>query len=80
MEGGESLTMEQLRLEAFYLGLRTKRGVSLDDFTIRYACDLLTEKKELLEKLEEEGLISFREGCLCPTQTGFAVADRLTLI
>ena len=80
VEETENLTMEQLRLEALCLGLRTKKGVSFDDFRNRYHCDLFAEKKEILDKLREEGLISIQDGRLCPTQTGLAVADRLALI
>jgi len=80
IEGKEILTMEQLRLEALYLGLRTKRGVSLQGFKNQYTYDLFTEKKELLAKLEEEGFISIRDSFLYPTQTGLALADSLSLI
>ena len=80
IEETETLTMEQLRLEALYLGLRTKRGISLQDFKNQYHYDLSTEKKEILSKLEREGFISIQDGCLCPTQNGFAVADSLSLI
>jgi len=79
-EETEILTMEQLRLEALYLGLRTKKGVSLQDFKNQYYYDLFKEKKKILSKLEEEGFISIQDGYLYPTQTGFAVADRLALI
>ncbi len=80
VEGKEILTMEQLQLEALYLGLRTKRGVCLEEFKNRYDYDLFIEKKELLAKLEEEGFISIRDGLLSPTQAGLAVADSLTLV
>ena len=80
IEETEILTMEQLRLEALYLGLRTKKGVSLQDFENKYHYDLLTEKKEILDKLEEEGFISIQDGYLCPTQTGLVIADSLSLI
>jgi oxygen-independent coproporphyrinogen-3 oxidase len=79
-EETEILTMEQLRLEALYLGLRTKKGVFLQDLKNRYDYDLFTEKKEILDKLEEEGFISIQDGCLSPTQTGLAIADSLSLI
>jgi coproporphyrinogen III oxidase-like Fe-S oxidoreductase len=72
--------MEQLRLEALYLGLRTKKGVCLQDFKNRYNCDLFTEKKKMLDKLQEEGFISIQEGHLSPTPTGLAVADSLSQI
>ena len=80
VEETETLTMEQLRLEALYLGLRTKKGVFLQDFKNQYHYDLLTEKKKILTKLEEEGFISIQNGYLYPTQTGLAVADSLALI
>ncbi len=80
IEETEILMIEQLRLEALYLGLRTKKGVSLQDLKNRYDYDLFTEKKEMLDKLQEEGLISIQNGYLYPTQTGLAVVDRLALI
>jgi oxygen-independent coproporphyrinogen-3 oxidase len=76
----EILTMEQIRLEALYLGLRTKKGISLRDFKDQYHCDLFIEKKKILSKLEEEGFISFRDSSLYPTRAGLAVADSLSLI
>jgi oxygen-independent coproporphyrinogen-3 oxidase len=80
VEETETLTMEQLRLEAFYLGLRTKRGINLEDFKNRYQYDLFTEKKKLLDKLQKEELISVQNGHLYPTPTGIALADSLSLI
>jgi oxygen-independent coproporphyrinogen-3 oxidase len=72
--------MEQLQLEALYLGLRTKKGVSLQDFETQYHYDLFARKKEMLDKLKEEGFISIRDGYLFPTKTGLAIADSLSLI
>jgi oxygen-independent coproporphyrinogen-3 oxidase len=80
VEETEILTTEQLRLEALYLGLRTKKGVCLEDFKNQYNCDLFTEKKKMLDKLQEEGLISIQDGHVYPTPTGLAVADSLSLI
>jgi len=80
VEGTETLTMEQLRLEALYFGLRTKKGIFLQDFKNQYHTDLFTEKKKILAKLEEEGFISIQDGYLHPTQSGLAVADSLSLI
>ena len=80
VEETETLTMEQLRLEALYLGLRTKKGIFLQDFKNQYHYDLFIEKKKILAKLEEEGFISIQNGYLYPTQTGLAVADSLSLI
>jgi len=80
VEERETLTAEQLGLEALYLGLRTKKGISLQDFQKEYHYDLLAEKEKILSKLEEEGFISIQDGTLTPTQTGLAIADSLSLI
>jgi oxygen-independent coproporphyrinogen-3 oxidase len=80
IEETEILTMEQLRLEALHLGLRTKKGVSLKDFNNQYGPDLFTEREKVLNKLQEEGYISIQDGHLYPTPTGLAVADSLSLI
>jgi oxygen-independent coproporphyrinogen-3 oxidase len=80
VEETETLTIDQLQLEALYLGLRTKKGIFFQDFKNRYGYDLLAEKRKILVKLEEEGFISIRDGHLCPTQAGLAVADSLSLI
>jgi len=76
----EVLTPDQLRLEALFLGLRTLRGISLEDFARDYRSDLLTEKKGIISKLQEEGFLCVREGALLPTRAGLAVADSLALI
>ena len=80
VEAAEILTDEQLRLEALFLGLRTRSGIRLDTFRRRYGQDLLEEKGEILARLEREGLLEIREGFLRPTRAGMAVADSLALI
>jgi oxygen-independent coproporphyrinogen-3 oxidase len=80
VEETEILTMEQLRLEALYLGLRTKKGVHFEDFKNRYQYDLFTEKRKMLGKLQEEGFIHIQDGRICATPTGLAVADSLSSI
>ena len=80
VEETETLTVEQLRLEVLYLGLRTKKGILLEDFKRRFDYDLLTEKRKTLNKLQEEGLLSIDHGRLYPTPNGLAVADSLSLI
>jgi len=78
--GSEILTGEQLRLEALYLGLRTRRGIDLEEFSKRYGCDLLDEKGDLLRTMEREGLITITDNHLRPTRAGLAVADSLSTI
>jgi oxygen-independent coproporphyrinogen-3 oxidase len=80
VEGAEPLDMENLRTEALFLGLRTAEGIKLSDFSDRYDYDLLCEKKEMLETLEENGLIEIINGYIAPTRRGLALTDSLALI
>lgn len=80
MAEAESLTDEQLRLEALFLAFRTRRGIHLEDFKRRYGQDLRAEKGEILKKLTEEGLLEIRDSFLKPTRSGMAIADSLALI
>ncbi len=75
--GREGLTLKQLRDEALYLGLRTRKGIHLKDFLMRYNCDLLREKKEIIKRLTEDHLIEIHNGTLQPTVKGLALADSI---
>jgi len=78
VEGAETLTGKQLQMEALYLGLRTRKGIHLTDFSARYQCDLLSENSSLLATLTEAGLVEIKDGYLSPTRCGLAVADSLS--
>jgi putative oxygen-independent coproporphyrinogen III oxidase len=69
----EVLSKEQLRLEALYLGLRTRDGVSLE---------LLCQTpgwERILGELVESGLITVDRDRVVPTLEGFLLADGLPL-
>jgi oxygen-independent coproporphyrinogen-3 oxidase len=80
VEGNEALTLEQLRLEALFLGLRTKGGINLHDFAMQYEYDLAGKKGALIERFQKEGFISIQKGILAPTRRGLALADHLALL
>jgi len=80
LESREILSDEQLRLEALFLGFRTRRGICLETFKSHYGRDLLADKRDMIERLSREGLVEIREGFLRPTPAGMAVADSLALI
>lgn len=80
VEGAETLTGGQLQMEALYLGLRTKKGIHLRNFSVQYQCDLLSENGRILTTLGEAGLVVIKNGYLSPTRTGLAVADGLSQI
>ena len=76
----ELLTLEQLQIEALFLGLRTKAGIDLKLYKNKYKTDLLAEKKEIIDKLLENNILKLQRGFLLPTRAGLAVADSLALI
>ena len=76
--GSEILTSEQLLLESLYLGLRTKRGIDLEEFWERYRYDLLQERHGLLNIIQEEGLITIWDNHIYPTRRGLAMSDSLS--
>ena len=78
IEGTEALTMEQLGLESLYLGLRTKIGVNLEEISNQVGGGLDIKGKGFIDQLLREELVTIRDGFLCPTRSGLAVADGLT--
>ena len=80
VEETEHLTSDELKLEAFSLGLRTQSGINLSDFKTTYGADILSEKKDIIATLVDAGLVIVAFGRLYPTRHGMAVADSLSLI
>ena len=75
--GTETLSISHLRNEALYLALRTKQGIDLSDFLLRYDCDILKEKKDAVTRLCNDRLIEIIDGRLQPTARGLALADSI---
>jgi coproporphyrinogen III oxidase-like Fe-S oxidoreductase len=71
--GAESLTPAQIRLEALFLGLRTREGVSLA--TIREQ----PHGERNLRELTQAGLVRVRRHRVRATASGLVLADRLPL-
>ena len=80
VQSGETLNLEQLGLETFFLALRTNSGLHLKNFSEQYQHDLLAEKGPTLAKLLDGGYLIIQDGRLKPTRSGMAIADRLALI
>jgi oxygen-independent coproporphyrinogen-3 oxidase len=74
---GEILSREELALEALLLGLRTTEGIALEVFSRKYGIDLGGSNAALIDTLAAERLLEVRNGRLCPTLAGLAVADGL---
>jgi oxygen-independent coproporphyrinogen-3 oxidase len=73
VEGKETLTQEQMRLESLALGFRTRRGVELRESASE------PRSGPALSKLETAGLVKIVQGRVIPTEEGFLVADHLPL-
>lgn len=62
-------------LENLQMGLRLLEGVDLDDFRVRFAFDVRTERCRALEDLQEAGLVELRGSRLALTHAGRVRAD-----
>jgi putative oxygen-independent coproporphyrinogen III oxidase len=71
--GSEDLTPEQFRLEALYLGFRTREGVALEVIQGHPRWQMV------LSELEQAGLVRQEDGRVTATARGLVVADRLPL-
>jgi oxygen-independent coproporphyrinogen-3 oxidase len=80
VENTETLSPEQLQLEALFLGLRTKEGIDLKYYKTKYGIDLLIDKKTIISALIKNKLVELKNDYLRPTRTGMAIADSLALI
>ncbi|MCX5892002.1 MAG: radical SAM family heme chaperone HemW [Deltaproteobacteria bacterium] len=72
--GSEDLTPEQLRLEALYLGFRTRDGVPLEVIQRHPRWPVV------LSELGQSGLVKLANGRVTATAQGLVVADRLPLL
>lgn len=75
LAGEETLSAEERRLEALFLGLRTSDGIDLDAYRTRHGCDLRVERGAVIERLVAEGLARIAGNRLSPTRRGLACAD-----
>jgi len=80
IEGKEILSREQLRMESWFLALRTRKGVHIEEFNAQYGKDFLSCNSGILKKMQEQGHLVFEDGHLRPTRTGLALADSLARI
>ncbi|HNZ64974.1 MAG TPA: radical SAM family heme chaperone HemW [Smithella sp.] len=80
VQDSEILSMEQLQLEALFLGLRTKAGIDLKHYKTKYGIDVLADNKIIIDALIKNKLVELEKGSLRPTRAGMAVADSLALI
>jgi len=78
IDKSETLTLNQLRLEALYLGLRTVMGIDIQDFSERYAFDLCDKTIEMLNMVCGEGFMIMQNNHIYPTRRGLSMSDGLS--
>ncbi len=71
MEGRETLTREQMRIEALALGFRTRNGVALEHLGAPPSFSAA------LQGMKADGLVTVCGNRVAPTEEGFLVADYL---
>jgi oxygen-independent coproporphyrinogen-3 oxidase len=77
VQGSETLSDDQLALEAVMLGLRTSDGLDLDRLRDRYGADLAADNRDAIERWQATGHL-FQEGdTLRPTAIGMAITDTI---
>jgi oxygen-independent coproporphyrinogen-3 oxidase len=77
IDGEELLGRDELALERVMLGLRTSRGVDLDELERGFGIHLVRDNERLLDRYMREGLVWRSGSRLGPTAAGMAVAEGL---
>jgi len=77
IETSESLSPIDLALERLMLALRTTDGLDLETYRSVYGVDLPATNREVIDRLQTDGLIQLDSGRLVPTTDGLAIADTL---
>lgn len=75
--GKESLSLEQLMLEAVYLGLRQTRGIAVDTFNEKFGVSFRGMFGEVITDLEKKGLMKCLQGRCALTSKGMLYLDAI---
>jgi oxygen-independent coproporphyrinogen-3 oxidase len=78
--GRESLTAEQLMLEAVYLSLRTSEGIDLAAFRSKFGVDFIEVHASTIRDLEEGGFLRVGEDRCVLTRKGMACHERIAVM
>lgn len=73
----ETLTREQMIMEAIYLGLRTTRGVDLEEFEKMFKIRFEDVFKPEISNFKQEGLLKLTDTCCALTPKGLAYHDSI---
>jgi len=75
--GVERLSMEQLMIEAIYLGLRQTKGILIDVFDKKFGVNFKAIFEEIIANLESRGLIVLSQNRCALTSSGMLYLDSI---
>jgi len=75
--GKESLSREQLMIEAVYLGLRQSKGIGVDEFDEKFGVNFEAMHAETIADLEEKGLVKMSQNRCALTSKGMLYLDSI---
>ncbi|MBI2352718.1 radical SAM family heme chaperone HemW [Candidatus Dependentiae bacterium] len=79
IESEEQLTPKQISMEKIMLGLRCKRGVSLNDCIKDFDQKQKDSFFVTIKELQEAGFLEYKEGVIYLTPVGFAVENEIAM-
>ena len=78
--GKESLSREQLMIEAVYLGLRQTKGIVVDAFDKKFGVDFKAMFTGVITDLEEKGLVKMSQNRCALTSKGMLYLDSIAVM
>lgn len=78
--GKESLSQEQLMIEAVYLGLRQAKGIVVDAFDKKFGVDFKALFTGVITDLEEKGLVKMFQNRCALTAKGMLYLDSIAVM
>lgn len=79
VESKEKITNTQMFEETIMLGLRTKKGIDLDEIKQNFKVDLLKSKKDLINELLSQGYLNLVYNRINLTNSGFEILNKIIL-
>ena len=77
LAGEERLSLEQLMIEAIYLGLRQIEGIAMDVFDKKFGVSFKRMFEEVVSDFEEKGLMEFSQNRCAMTHRGMLYLDSI---
>jgi oxygen-independent coproporphyrinogen-3 oxidase len=75
--GVERLSMEQLMIEAIYLGLRQTQGIFIEMFDKKFGVSFKTMFEEIINRLEVQGFVEVTQNRCALTSRGMLYLDSI---